>query len=186
MTVHIFGATSSPNCAKFGLKQLAKDYGNLSSAAQSFIQRDFYVDDGLTSCETVEEAISLLQDTRTICSQGQLKLHKLLSSHREVLKGFPSDDWAISEVNFANDDHVERALGLKWNVHSDMFLFSFNPKESSLSRRGLLSNCQAVNLSLTPLGSSHRLFYMEDRLCSLRLVTWIGMMNYHHRLLKSG
>ena len=144
MTVHIFGATSSPNCAKFGLKQLAKDYGNLSSAAQSFIQRDFYVDDGLTRCETVEEAISLLHDTRTICSQGQLKLHKLLSSHREVLKGFPSDDWAISEVNFANDDHVERALGLKWNVHSDMFLFSFNPKESSLSRRGLLSNLASI------------------------------------------
>ena len=48
MKVYLFGASSSPGCANFGLKKAADDgeeeFGN---DASSFIRRDFDVDDGL-------------------------------------------------------------------------------------------------------------------------------------------
>ena len=48
MTVHIFGATSSPDCSNFGLKQLALDYeSELGSDVGDFLRQNFYVDDGL-------------------------------------------------------------------------------------------------------------------------------------------
>ena len=53
MKVHLFGASSSPGCANFGLKKAADDgeeeFGN---DATSFTRRDFYVDDCLKSVPT--------------------------------------------------------------------------------------------------------------------------------------
>ena len=54
--------------------------------------QDFYVDDGLHSVDTPEEATKLLNDTRAICSKGNLWVHKLLSSNSDVLKSFPEAD----------------------------------------------------------------------------------------------
>ena len=66
MCVHIFGARSSPSCAKYGLRRLAQDHGDQYPEAQKFIMQDFYVDDGLHSVDTPEEATKLLSDTRAI------------------------------------------------------------------------------------------------------------------------
>lgn len=62
MKVHLFGAASSPGCASYGLKYLAKSQKELQPAASFFVQNDLYVDDGLTSVETEEEAIQLIHD----------------------------------------------------------------------------------------------------------------------------
>ena len=48
MTVHLFGATSSPSCCSFCLKQVAVEFGcSFSSKATEAIERGFYVDDCL-------------------------------------------------------------------------------------------------------------------------------------------
>lgn len=48
--VHLFGAASSPGCANFGLKHIASQgEGKFSQATVRFLQRNFYVDDGLSS-----------------------------------------------------------------------------------------------------------------------------------------
>lgn len=48
MTIHLFGASSSPGCANFGLKKIAQDNQHLfGNAAANFINIDFYVDDGV-------------------------------------------------------------------------------------------------------------------------------------------
>ena len=57
-----------------------------------FIMQDFYVDDGLRSVDTPEEATKLLNDTRAIYSKGNLWVHKLLSNKSDVLKSFPEAD----------------------------------------------------------------------------------------------
>ena len=52
MTVHLFGAASSPGCANFGLKKTATDNDcEFGSDAVNFIRKDFYV--GLQSVATV-------------------------------------------------------------------------------------------------------------------------------------
>ena len=50
MTVHLFGATSSPGCANCALKATANDFeGEFGSEAAKFVRKDFYVDNSLKS-----------------------------------------------------------------------------------------------------------------------------------------
>ena len=62
MNVHLFGAASSPGVAEFCLHQTAEthrqDFGNITS---DFLLRDFYVDDGLKSVPTAEQALQFNQ-----------------------------------------------------------------------------------------------------------------------------
>ncbi|KAL5011234.1 hypothetical protein ScPMuIL_011683 [Solemya velum] len=62
MNVHLFGATSSPGCANFGLKKIASDNkDDFNENVSDFITNDFYVDDGLRSFDSAEEAIDLIK-----------------------------------------------------------------------------------------------------------------------------
>ncbi|KAK0154149.1 hypothetical protein N1851_003773 [Merluccius polli] len=83
MKVHLFGAASSPGCANFGMKHLAKENGDLYPKGSQFIMRDFYVDDGLTSAGSTEEAVQLAREARELCAMGGLRLHKFVSNERE-------------------------------------------------------------------------------------------------------
>ena len=64
MKVHLFGATSSPGCASYALKHLANQERVTYPTAAHFIIHDFYVDDGLTSVESREEAKELIEGAR--------------------------------------------------------------------------------------------------------------------------
>lgn len=73
MRVYLFGAASSPGCANFGLKHLAaQGHGQFSDDAVHFIQRNFYLDDGLASVQTEREAIELIKEPRELCYTGKL------------------------------------------------------------------------------------------------------------------
>ncbi|XP_046708913.1 uncharacterized protein LOC124388391 [Silurus meridionalis] len=66
MAVHLFGATSSPGCANFGLKYLARQHKGEYPSASAFVERNFYVDDGLISVPSVEEAKELIAEAREL------------------------------------------------------------------------------------------------------------------------
>lgn len=67
MTVHLFGATSSPSCANFALRKCAEDnIKQFNPQAVNTILNNFYVDDCLTSAASEEDAIALYQELRTI------------------------------------------------------------------------------------------------------------------------
>ena len=91
MKVHLFGASSSPGCANFGLKKAADDdeeeFGN---DAALFIRRDFYVDDGLKSVPTAQEAVGLINSALCLrllmlLGKGDLKKASLDSCSSEKL-----------------------------------------------------------------------------------------------------
>ena len=66
MKVHVFGNSPSPAVTTLGLRKAAlKAEPEYGSQVTSFVSRDFYVDDGLTSCSTPEEAVKLLVDTQS-------------------------------------------------------------------------------------------------------------------------
>jgi len=72
MTVHLFSAASSPGCANLALKTTAEDNEkNLGTETAEFLSKNFYVDDGLKSVKTVEEAICLI-DKSKMCKRGGL------------------------------------------------------------------------------------------------------------------
>jgi len=142
MNVHLFGATSSPGCANFGLKHLAKLFEDRYPLDSSFLSHEFYVDDGITSLPSVDEAVRLISESRELCSQGNLRLYKFMSNSRSLLKKVPMSERAIEvqKVDLSTSKlPTQRTLGLKWNVESDTFTFDTLEKESASTRRGVLS-----------------------------------------------
>lgn len=65
MRVHVFGNSPSPAVAMYGLRRAAlHGETEFGAEAKSFVQRDFYVDDGLKSLPSATEAIDLLKTTQ--------------------------------------------------------------------------------------------------------------------------
>ena len=147
MNVHLFGASSSPGCANFALKHLSKMYNDVYPLAAKFLQQDFYVDDGVTSVGSTEEAVNLIKETRELCSQGGLHLHKIVSNNYTVLESVPFKDRAIEVqgVDLNKDEPpMERTLGIQWCIMSDMFTFRFQEKDRPDTRRGILSTVASI------------------------------------------
>ncbi|XP_020567593.2 uncharacterized protein LOC105356562 [Oryzias latipes] len=142
MRVHIFGASSSPGCANYGLKHLAMQNKNLYPLGSQFVMRDFYVDDGVASVETTKEAIQLAREATELCALGGLRLHKFVSNNRAVLESIPPLERAsdTENINLASDDLPSgRALGIQWHVNTDCLKFSVNLQDQPATRRGVLS-----------------------------------------------
>ncbi|XP_070547949.1 uncharacterized protein [Ptychodera flava] len=153
MTVHLFGAASSPGCANFGLQRAADDgEREFGEEAARFIREDFYVDDGLKSLPSVSKAINLINDSTAICAKAGLKLHKWISNKREVLDAIPVEARApsLTEVN-TQIDHlpIERVLGMTWCVERDCFQFRIELRDLPFTRRGVLATISSV---YDPLG----------------------------------
>ncbi|XP_041472758.1 uncharacterized protein LOC121422022 [Lytechinus variegatus] len=148
MKVHLFGATSSPGCANFGLKRAADDgEEEFGSEAANYIRKEFYVDDGLKSVSTSEEAVALLKSAQGICEKAGLRLHKIMSDKKEVLQKFATDDMSkgLADLNLDVDPPpLERALGVVWCVESDSLQFRIELHDRPLTRRGVLSTVCSI------------------------------------------
>ncbi|KAJ8332755.1 hypothetical protein SKAU_G00416510, partial [Synaphobranchus kaupii] len=152
MRVHIFGAASSPGCANYGMKYLACEYEKDYPLAANFIQKHFYVDDGLISVDTVKKAIQLINEAQEICAKGKLRLHKFVSNSREVSDAIPESERAIVvkdvDLNY-NELPMQSVLGVKWNVEMDAFSYNVILNGKAATRRGILSTVASV---YDPLG----------------------------------
>ncbi|KAJ8375844.1 hypothetical protein SKAU_G00064240 [Synaphobranchus kaupii] len=152
MGVHLFGAASSPGCSNFGFKYLASQgHGRFSEESIRFIQRGFYVDDGLTGVKSPAEAIHLVEESRALCRTGNLRLHKFVSNNKEVIAAISPEERAqTKDLDMALGElYIERALGVEWCVEADEFQFRVVVKENPLTRRGVLSTVASV---YDPLG----------------------------------
>ncbi|KAK3718426.1 hypothetical protein QZH41_004009 [Actinostola sp. cb2023] len=154
MNVHLFGATSSPGVANYCLHQTAEthrlEYGDEVS---NFMRKDFYVDDGLKSVPTVEEAIKLIKDVQAACADDNLRLHKFASNKREVLEALPTEDRSkdLKDLDLRKDSMpIQRSLGTYWCIESDTFGFRIELRDKPLTRRGILSTISSV---YDPLGA---------------------------------
>lgn len=153
MKVHLFGASSSPGCANFGLKRAADDGEvEFGKHAADFIRQDFYVDDGLKSEPDVPKAIKLIKNSQGICAKAGLRLHKVVSNRREVLEAISPEDRAkeIKNLNLEVDSlPLERVLGVTWCVENDAFQFRIELNDRPPTRRGILSTVGSI---FDPLG----------------------------------
>ncbi|XP_047502961.1 uncharacterized protein LOC125048341 [Penaeus chinensis] len=138
MTVHLFGATSSPSVASFALKAAADDYAG---------QCGIYVDDGLTSLPTTVEVLSLIRNSKALCSKGGFKLHKFLSNKKEVLEAISLEEKVKSLKNLDLSSEalpIERTLGVEWCIESDTFQVRISINDKPITRRGILSTVSSV------------------------------------------
>ena len=153
MKVHVFGNSPSPAVAIYGLRKAAmqgeKEHG---AETKQFVMRNFYVDDGLSSFPTEDEAISVLQRTKEMLAESSIKLHKIASNSRAVMDAFPPEERAKNLVDLeltVDPLPLQRSLGLTWNLQSDTFTFRVSRDQKPFTRRGILST---VNGLYDPLG----------------------------------
>jgi len=100
MNVFLFGATCSPSCAAFALRKTAED--NLTGASNHAVQtvfKNFFVDDLLKSCSSVEEASSSVSELCPLLESGGFNLTKFLSNEPGVLSSVPEDDQASAMLD---------------------------------------------------------------------------------------
>ena len=154
MRVHVFGNSPSPAVANFGLCKTAEVSESIfGTDVRNFVSNNFYVDDGLTSAPTKDEAIDLMKRTQTaLQTNGGIRLHKVASNCEEVMTAFPQEDLAkdLANLDLSKDDlPLQRSLGLLWNLKADCFTFQISSADKPFTRRGVLS---VVNSLYDPIG----------------------------------
>jgi len=185
MLVHLFGATSSPSCANFGLKQTADDNQEMfSKEAVRTLRRNFYVDDCLKSIKGETKAISLVSELRALLSKGGFWLTKWISNSRKVIESVPTSERAVSvRVHLLDQLPCERALGIRWDVETDTFGLKISLKDKPSTRRGILSIVSSI---YDPLGFAAPFILPAKRLLQnlcRRGLGWDNSVKRRHRYL---
>ena len=92
MTIHLFGAGSSPGCCNFRLKTTDDHEQEFSFEPAKFLRKDFYVDNGLKSVPSTSDAKELICKTKEMCRHREFNLPKFTSNKREVIEAIPVED----------------------------------------------------------------------------------------------
>lgn len=128
MRVHVFGNSPSPAVAIYGLRRaIAEGAQKYGVDTVKFVERHFYVDDGLVSLPSETEAIDLLRRTQASLAESNLRLHKFVSNSPAVIRAFPPEDCVpvIKDLDLSGDTApMQRSLGLLWEIRTDTFTFS--------------------------------------------------------------
>ena len=156
MKVHVFGATSSPCCARNALIRSADDNvedndDDVGKATLDVIRNSFYVDDCLVSTANPTFAMELVERLRHVLSKGGFRLTKWLSNHKSVMSSIPNSERAKSVPINPKKSTLpsERTLGVIWDAERDVFKFEVDVSPKAMTRRGLLSVTSSI---FDPLG----------------------------------
>ena len=153
MRVHVFGNSPSPAVAIYGLRRaIAEGAQKYGADTVKFVERHFYVDDGLVSLPSEAEAIDLLRRTQASLAESNLRLHKFVSNSPTVTRAFPPEDCVpvIKDLDLSEETTpMQRSLGLLWEIRTDTFTFSASTVLKPFTRRGVLST---VNSVFDPMG----------------------------------
>jgi hypothetical protein len=112
MTVHIFGAVSSPTSCIYALRKTGEDFGSRYPLVADRILHNIYVDNYLDSTETEEEAIEIMKNVSSLLKCGGFNMTQWLSSSRVVLSTVSQPDLFRSLDLDADQLPIERTLGL--------------------------------------------------------------------------
>ncbi|XP_042150458.1 uncharacterized protein LOC121838334 [Ixodes scapularis] len=148
MRVHVFGNSPSPAVATYGLRKTAQEgEEEFGKDAREFVEKNFYVDDGLKSLPTADGVIDLVKRTQQMLAVCNLRLHKIVSNSSRVMEAFPKEDHTkdLRELDLSHDiPPIQRSLGICWDVKKDVFTFRVPVQDTPFTRRGVLSMVNSV------------------------------------------
>ena len=125
MTRVTFGIASAAFLATNSVFRLAEDNEAKFPLAAKVVRESFYVDDGLPSLQTKQEAILLQRQLHDLFATGGFKLHKWDSNSTEVLNSIPQEIRSSQTTSKLGDsDNFVKTLGIEYNLNQDYFRFS--------------------------------------------------------------
>ena len=143
MTRITFGVSASSFVANMSIKQNALDIALEYPQAVSAVEKSFYVDDGLTGADSVEEAIQLQKQLQEFLSRGGFLLRKWNSSEAVVLRHVAPELRDSQSLHPIPDpDEYTKTLRVQWNSGLDHFRLTVVefPKTENLMKRLLVSD----------------------------------------------
>ena len=172
-TVMPYGLVCVPSIAGFCIRYTAlKNYANVSPDTVHRVKNDFYVDDFITSINTVAEAKRVIKEATKLLASTGFTLTKFSSNCADILKDVNRDNLAppFKEINLAKDGlPQQKTLGMLWNADRDcMELHSKDVTDTpgNLTRRKALSY---LNSYFDPLGLWCP-FFVKLKLCYSEIV----------------
>lgn len=149
--VHVFGNCCSPAIANHGLRFAASNSPcTAPPSSVEFLRRSMYVDDGLSSASTPEEATATLKGAVDLLAHYNITVHEINSSSPEVRRNFHTSD-ETHKVVCANTDGTSSALGILWQINTDHLALRSEFSLKPFTKRGILS---ANGANFDPLGIS--------------------------------
>ena len=143
--------TDSPCCANCALKRTATEQEkNFPPEIAKAIMEKFYMDDYLDSFNDVNKAIYTAHSVTKMLSSGGFHLTKLISNSRFILRSLRTSSMSpkIVDLDF-NKLPIEKALGIIWDIKSDLLKVKAVSKTFPCTKRGSLS---CVSSTFDPLG----------------------------------
>ena len=149
MTSHLFGGVWSGNASTFSLSQTVHDWPD-HGLIKDTVFKSFYIDDLLKSVKTADKVKRVVYETKWIIGEGGFNLTKFVINDNELLNGVDVSDRA-TEVRDITPEMYSRALGIRWQVCDDAFLYVRKQADDSpvVTRRFILSRVSAM---YDPLG----------------------------------
>ena len=142
MTRVTFGITSAAFLATNSVRHVAEENESELPLAAKVVKESFYVDDGLPSVETKQQAIELHHELNELFNRGGFKLHKWDSNSHEVLNSVsPEIRSTKTTSSLGNSDNFVKTLGMEYSSASDHFRLSctnLSVQESKLAKRAVL------------------------------------------------
>ena len=130
MTSLLFGAKSSPATALFIKNKNAKSFIDQYPKTVESVIHNFYMDDYLDSCESVEEAENRIRQVVQINEAANWEMHGWASNEPRALQSICENEQtpiSLGEI----EGKEERILGLQWLTHSDVLVFKFGSNKIS-------------------------------------------------------
>ena len=145
----VFGTSASPFLAQLATQQHAHSLKDRFPKAADTVLKATFMDDILTSFDTIEEAKAAYQDMIEFWALCGMKPRKWLSNENEVLKGIPQEDRA-KEFKINEGIPTVKTLGIKWQADVDVLTFNLGDTEiARMTKQGFLSKLASV---FDPLG----------------------------------
>ena len=172
MNVHLFGKIDSPCSSNWAFRKTALDNQQqfnenvINAGLTRFYMENYFhsLDDPQTTGETITNVVALL-------NLDGFDLEKFTSNSHEILKEISPINLSPKILNLDLDElPIKRALGVFWDLNSDMLTFKVVNKNIPETRRGIHSMVNSIfnHMGLiSPINVKAKLLIQEIRRRSL-------------------
>ncbi|XP_075150824.1 uncharacterized protein LOC142224932 [Haematobia irritans] len=145
-----YGTRPAPYLAIRCLKEISRENKMHFPLAASFLEKNFYVDDGLGGADNLNTALEIQRQLQQVMAQYGFNLRKWSANHIHLLHNIPECDQEVS-LDFSTDDtNYTQTLGLAWLPKADQLKVKVNLAPiRSVTKRTVTSDLARI---FDPLG----------------------------------
>ena len=130
--VMLFGPNCSPFCSQFIKNKIADKYVDKFPDAANALKSFTYMDDLLTSEQTVTKAVEVASQCISILDTINWDLIGFQSNSSEFLRALPESHVKKEIIPLMSEEeacYTTKVLGLAWNPRKDVFIFQLDKNE---------------------------------------------------------